>query len=181
MKLSAALVAVVSALFLTKPQDHQDIPKPQKEHGLLRQFEGQWECTSTNLLQAEKSEMGKGTESARMDFGGYWLVMDYKGDHLGKPYNGHGAMGYDPRKAKYVMCWIDNMAPFGMFAEGEADSSGRVFTFVSDGCDPETGKPAKVRTVFEVKNPDNWTLSFYFPGKDGPERKGVEMRYTRSK
>lgn len=181
MRFFTALTAILGTLSLAGAQEGKEIPKPQREHGLLRQFEGQWDCRSQNLVNPAKPEETQGTETARMDFGGYWLVMDFNGDHQGKPYVGHGAMGYDPRKAKYLLTWIDNMAPYGMFAEGEADSGGKVFTFHSEGCDPETGKAAKVRTVFEVKNPDNWTLSFYFPGKDGPERKCVEMRYTRRK
>src|SRR6185503_7000631 len=103
------------------------------------------------------------------DFGGYWLFIDFKGDHQGKPYQGSGTMGYDPRKSKYVLTWVDNMSPYSMWAEGDADSTGKTFTMMSDSCDPETGKAAKMRTVFQFQDANHRTLTFYTLGKDGPD------------
>jgi hypothetical protein len=181
MKVWTAVLAMLGAISVAGAQDHKELPKPQKEHELLHQFEGQWLTTSRDFTNPAKTEGGKGTEMSAVEYGGYWLVINFRGEHQGKPFEGYGTLGYDPRKGKYVMTWIDNMSPYSMWAEGDADASGKVFTFVSDGCDPETGKPGKMRSVFEIKDADHRMLTFYSTGKDGPDKKCAEIHYTRKK
>ena len=41
--------------------------------------------------------------------GGFWLLLDYKGDFGGMKFEGKGATGYDPNKKKYVSTWVDSM------------------------------------------------------------------------
>lgn len=181
MKRFPTLLAILGLFSVAGAQDKKEMPKPQKEHELLRQFEGQWEATSRSFLTSAKAEECQGAESARMGYDGFWLTIDFKGEVRGKPFQGYGTMGYDPRKTKYVMTWIDNMSPYSLWAEGDADAAGKVFTFISDGCDPETGKPARMRSVFEIKDADHRTLTFYAFGKDGPDRKFSEIQYARKK
>jgi len=181
MKTMLVLIATAGALLPAPLQDTREMPRPQREHALLKQFEGEWEATAQPFGTTKESDKTRGSETARMGYGGIWLVIDHRGDHVGKPFEGHGTMGFDPRRKKYVMTWIDNFAPYAMWAEGDADAAGKVFTFTSDGSDPQTGKTIRVRTVHEVKDADHRTLSFYAPGRDGPERKLGEIVYERKK
>jgi len=179
MKLFAAWMTIAGLMAVAEAQDHKDLPKPGKEHSLLKQqFEGDWDAVMRHEKDGKKEE-SKGSETNKMAFDGYWLVTDFKGEHDGKTYVGHGAIGYDPVKKKYVMTWIDNMKPFAMWSEGEADASGKTFTFTCEGYCPDIGKTAKVRSVFEVPNSSHYTLTFYMPGKTGAEEKKGEILFTR--
>jgi len=182
MKTMTMLLAAMGAVFATAAQDpSKEMPKPQREHALLKPFEGEWEATAQPFGTTKESDRTRGSESARMGYGGFWLVIDHAGEHAGKPFQGQGTMGFDPRRKKFVMTWIDNFAPYAMWAEGDADAAGKVFSFTSDGCDPETGKTIRVRTVHEIQDADHRTLTFYAPGRDGPERKLGEIQYLRKK
>jgi hypothetical protein len=179
MKLFAAWMATAGLMWAAEAQEHKELPKPGKEHMLLRQqFEGEWDAIARHE-QGGKKEESKGTESVKSAFDGFWLVIDFKGEHQGKPYFGHGTLGYDPMKKKYLLTWIDNMAPFAMWSEGDADASGKTFTFTSEGFCPDLGKTSKIRTVMEVYDATHWSLTFYRPGKTGAEEKVGEIQYTR--
>jgi hypothetical protein len=181
MQTMTTLFATLVVLSVAGAQDPKEMPKPQKEHELLKQFEGHWETSSRYFAKPRNAEESKGTETAKVAYGGYWLVIDFKCVHQGQPFEGSGTVGYDPRKAKYVMTWIDSAAPYCMSAEGTADPAGKVFTFVGDGCDPETGKAAKVRIVYHLEDPDHRSLTFYVVGTDAPDRRTGEIQYSRKK
>jgi len=179
MKLFTAFMAMAGLMVAAEAQEQKEFPKPGKEQALLKQqFEGDWDATMRHEKDGKREE-SKGTETNKMAFDGYWLITDFKGDHHGKPFVGHGAMGYDPMKKKYVMSWIDNMSPSGSWSEGEADAAGKTFTFTHEGYCPDLGKTAKLRTVFEFPDSAHYTLTFYMPGKGGAEEKKGEILFTR--
>jgi hypothetical protein len=103
--------------------------EPGKEHQLLKQFDGDWEFKAKcNMPGMEPSE-GSGTETARLGYGGFWLTCEEKGMMKDKDFAGQGCIGFNPYAKKYTGVWIDNHSPFmGKFV-GDADSSGKVFTF----------------------------------------------------
>jgi|SRR5579862_973935 len=172
-------VMMLSLATLAFAQDHKDYPKPGREHHLLKQqFEGDWDAVSKHS-QDGKMEESRGMESIKSGYGGYWLVLDYKGEMAGKPFTGHGTLGYDPFKKKYLMAWIDDVNPSAMWAEGEADSQGKTFTFTSEGYCPDLGKMSKFRTVMEVQDANHRTLTFYRPDHEGQYQKMGEIVYTR--
>lgn len=179
MKTFLSLLAMAGLIWVADAQEGQkEIPKPGKEHSYLKQFEGTWDAVS-KMSHGDKAMESRGTETAKVDFDGYWLVIDFKGEHDGKPFVGHGSMGYDPMKKKYLLSWIDNMAPFTMWAEGTASADGKTFTFTHEGYCPELGSNAKFRTVMEFQDAGHRTLTFFQPGKDGPEKKMATIEYTR--
>jgi hypothetical protein len=178
--------------------------EPTKEHHLLKQFDGEWEFTAKcNMPGMEPSE-GKGTETSHLGLGGFWLCSEEKGMMKDKEFNGQGFMGWNPTHKKFVGVWIDNQSPFIGKYVGEADSSGKVFTFkfmMSD--EARTGKGAKEATgkeygkeketakemgkemkcpdkmVHEIKDQDHRTLRFYGKDDSGKEQLWTEITYTR--
>jgi len=103
--------------------------EPTKEHQLLKQFDGDWEFTAKCNNPGMEPMEGKGTETCRMTLGGFWLTCEDKGMMKDKDWNGQGFIGYNPQFKKFTGVWVDSQSPFmGKFA-GEADTSGKVFTF----------------------------------------------------
>ena len=163
-------------------QDPPQMPKPGKEHELLKQFVGDWdaECRFQPDPKGEAMVM-KGSMSSKMMLNGFWLLGEFKGDMFGQPFEGRSTMSYDPLKKKYVGTWIDSMMPHIFASEGDVDAAGKVFTFIADGVDMNTGKPSKEKWTFEIKGADEHVMTMYGPGPDGKEVKTGTITYKRKK
>jgi len=177
-------VAAAAALGLSAAwalQDRPETMKPQREHEWLKPFEGDWEVTSKFTKEGEKTMESKGTETAHLKLGGFWLFFDHKGQHEGKPFEGHGMIGYDPAKRKYVGVWVDSLSPHWTPFEGEADAAGKALTLRGKGTDLKTGKECPLRWVLESGTQDHRMARIYKEGEDGKETLMGEMHYTRKK
>ena len=182
------MIAAVSAAFLSmtglaSAQEEGHAPvKPTKFHKHLQQFAGNWTTTAKFMMKpGEPPVESKGSEKAKLTAGGLWMIFDYKGKFEGKPFTGHGVMGYDSRKKKYVMSWIDSMTDMLMVSEGTCDEAGRVFTLVYEGPDPHTGQPMTMHHVVEVTGEDTRKLSFKFKTPDGQFMEVGTIEYTKKK
>lgn len=177
------LVPIVALLLAAAaPQDPPQMPKPGKEHELLKQFVGEWdaECSFAGDPNGAPMVM-KGTQSSKMGLGGFWLLSEFKGEMFGQPFEGRSTMTFSLLKKKYVGTWIDSMMPHIFASEGEVDAAGKVFSMVAEGMDMHTGKPAKERWVFEIKGADEHVMTMYGPGADGKEAKTGTIVYKRKK
>ena len=171
------LIAVLSVLFVVAAAPQDDFPKPGKEHEVLKKLAGEWTVTGKFLMDPNNPMEIKGTDSSKMDLNGFWLFSTFKGDFMGKPFEGRSTMGYSPFKQKYVGTWVDSFMPHVFASEGEMDKDGKVLTMSVDGLDPGTGKPAKEKWVIEFKDENTHTFTFL----DTKDKKTGEMVYTRKK
>jgi hypothetical protein len=181
MKHVAVAIAVLFAAFSADAQEKQEKPtpqKPQKEHELLKEFEGEW--TVLAKCYQPSVEENHGTQTAKVKLGGFWLMFNYKSEMDGTPFEGHGMMGYDPRKSSYVGTWTDSWSPTMTRFEGKADATSRIITMTCDSVDPKTGQPMSHRMVMEITDADHWTHRFFAFDRDGKEALMSEMFYTRA-
>jgi len=181
MRHAAWLVAVALG-GVALAQDAPEFPKPQKEHQILKQFEGDWDatCRMIGKSDTDKEEVqSKGHEVAKLSYGGFWVVMEFTGEAHRKSFDGRGTIGYDPVKQKYVLTWIDSLNPRMMTAEGTADKDGKILTFYGECVDPSDKKQTQEKLVFEFRNADTRTLTFSKGGGDAKDQKGMEILYTR--
>lgn len=162
----------------------QETPKPGKQHEYLKQFEGTWEVRAKFMGKpGEPMVESKGTETAAVGQGGFWLTFDYKGEMFGTPFAGHGVMGYDLRRQKFVGVWIDSMESGLFLSEGTSDESGKVFTMTAEGYCSIEGKsiPIKMKQISTIKDKDTRTLTMSMPGPDGKEMITGIIEYKRKK
>ena len=162
--------------------------KPGAEHEIFKELAGEWDAQVKFFMEPGKPpDESKGSYSARLDVGGFFLVTDYKGTMFGSTFRGHGISGYDPLKKKYVGVWVDSMSPSIYHLEGTYDKSGKVLNEVMQGPDPMTGKTMKMRTSTEIKGKDEMTFKIFSvpeEGKKGDEAKEqlvMQIDYTRKK
>ena len=141
---------------------HYPGASPGKEHAFLEKFVGTWEVSSP---------MGTGVETATLTCGGLWLVSDFKGSMMGQDFSGHGIMGYDPEKKKYVGVWVDSMQAHLSTSEGEVDPTGKVFTAVAD----------EMKMIDQFTDDDTREFSMIAPGPDGQEATVMTLTYKRKK
>jgi len=165
-----------------KAQEPPPMPKPSKEHGYLKEGAGTWDYVMKFKMGPDAPETEvKGVETVQM-LGEFWAIFDIKTDNMmGMAWHGHGTIGYDPDKKKYVGTFIDSLSPDRMLGEGTLDAAGKVLTMMWEGKDHETGKVGKMREVSERKDKDNGTMTMHRTGPDGKESVLFTINYTRKK
>jgi len=156
------------------------LPQPGPEHQVLKDDVGTWDATVEAFMPpGAPPSVSKGTETNRITGGGLWLVSDFKSEFMDQPFEGHGVMGWDPAKKKYVGTWVDSMSTTVSQSESTYDSAKKTFTGWMEGPD-ETGKTVKTKAVTEVKGPDSKVFTMYrvMEGKEVPT---LRITYTRRK
>jgi hypothetical protein len=135
--------------------------EPLTEHRWLEKFIGEWEYeTEAEMEPGKPLEKFIGTESVR-SLGGLWILAE---GHGGMPDGSTATMiltlGYDPQKKLYVGTWVGSMMTHLWVYSGAVDTDGKTLTLDTEGPDMSvSGKMAKYRDVYEIKNDDYRTLT----------------------
>ena len=162
------LVTIVSVFFvchsLAAEPNRPQLAKTRPEHEFLKQFVGEWECTTEVSIGPGKSVTTQGTMTAHM-IGNFWVVIDRKADIGGNAYHGRATYGFNSRKKKYVGTWTDSMAPILWQYEGEADDN--KLAVDSEGPHPSLPGNFKYRNTWEFKTKDLLVLTSDMEGPDG--------------
>jgi hypothetical protein len=110
---------MLAALAFVQPLRAQSYMEPTKQHEEMAHEEGVWDAEVT-MWEKPDSEptKSKAVETNKM-LGKMWLLSEFEGEFAGEKFTGHGHMGYDPIKKKYVGAWIDTMSPFMWTMEGD--------------------------------------------------------------
>ena len=154
---------------------------PGEMHKKLDPLAGKWDCALKMWMDPSKppSEM-KGSAETKWVLGNRYLLMTFKGDFGGMPFEGSGVVGYDNLRKSYVGAWIDNFSSGIMNSVGEIDSTGKVFTFTGEEIDPLSQKKFKSKQVTKVIDGNKHEETFFKIDGD-KEIKVMEIVYTRTK
>ena len=154
---------------------------PGKEHEIFKSIEGTFDADVTVTMPGAPSpEKSKGVAKNELLFGGRYVMGEFSGQMMGKPFQGGGLWAFDKLKGKYVNIWIDDMSTMIMLAEGTADSGGKTITLTSTCHDPIAGKDKTIKTVLTVIDNDRHTYEA-FESPEGKEIKTLSITYTRAK
>ena len=151
------------------------------EHTLLRRDEGVWNATIQIVPAPGASpEVSHGTETNVLGPGGLWLISDFKGQVMGEPFQGHGVLGYDPVKKKYVRIWVDSTQAFLWPSEGTYDPSTRTLTLWMESPD-SSGQTVRFKTTTVWKDDNTRVYTMYAPASEAPESASMTITYKRRK
>lgn len=180
--LALVLVAMPASIGVMAAQGQPEMPKPEKEHGWLKQIVGEWDAESEITMGPGMDPMKlKGTESARM-LGDFWYVADVKGDSPMGPMSAVLTIGYDPEKKKYVGTWVDSATSYMWTYEGTLEDAGKKLTLNTEGPNMMApGKTAQYRETIEIVDKDHKIFSSSMKGEDGKWITFVTTKYTRKK
>jgi Protein of unknown function (DUF1579) len=162
---SVALLNLVSSAWAQEP------PKPGKQHDHLKRLVGTWDA---------ETESGKGTMTYKMGLGGLWLIGDFDGEFGGMKFQGQGLDSYDSATKKYRSIWVDSFSTSPRIMEGNLDKDDKIMTMTgeSGGAD---AKPARFKSITEIKDADTVNFSLFMVDKDGKEQPVVNITYKRKK
>jgi hypothetical protein len=154
------------------------LPKPGPEHEILKKEAGVWDASVETTTPDGKTDVSKGLETNTLMAGGLWLITDYKGKFGGQPFEGHGIMGYDPHKKKYIGSWADSMSAGLSTMEETYDASKKTMSGWMEGPD-ENGKPMKMNAATVWKDDNTRVFTMAMTGPDGKEVTFMKITYTR--
>jgi len=166
-----ALLASVVLLNLVPSAWAQEPPKPGRQHDHLKRLVGTWDA---------ETESGKGTMTYKMGLGGLWLIGDFEGEFGGMKFQGKGLDTYDSATKKYRSVWVDSFSTSPRNMEGNLDKDDKVMTMTGEGRGADD-KPAKFKSITEIKDADTVNFSLFMVDKDGKEQPMVNITYKRHK
>ena len=156
-------------------------PAPDAEHALVARGAGAWKATVDNRMDPGRpAESSQATEINVLCCGGLFLLTDFAGEERGRPFRGHGVLGYNPQKKKFISAWIDSGDRRLSLSEGDYDAAREALTFRLHLPDGKGGTVA-LREVLEWKGADQRVMTMYAPGPDGRETPGLTIKYRRLK
>jgi hypothetical protein len=82
---------------------------PGKEHAELAKSVGDWNCEIESYETGTPAK-SSGTAKRTMILGGRFLQEEFKGTHMGQPFDGLMLLGYDNTTKKFGGFWADSMS-----------------------------------------------------------------------
>ena len=180
-----ALFTVLSLLGGAQSLSAQDgeqvqTPGPGPEHKIISKFIGTWIVKQHFRMTPDQPFMeSQGTDISRSGPGGLWLVSDYTAEFGGQKFEGHGTLGYDSIKKKYVGTWIDSMGTGLNVYEGTYDEKASAINYTHRTTDPESGKEVTYRSKIVIADDDHYAMSMFMKAPDGTEFESLRLEYTR--
>ena len=151
---------------------------PGEAHAEMAKGAGTWKVDSTwwSWPGSEGQSM-----VATADVSMMWdrhMVMEFKSDWMGMPYNGHMIMGFDNYTEEYWSIWIDSMGTQISISRGQVDESG-VVHMNGTWSSPNTPAGRPFRTETHHLSDDEFRMDFYDSHPEG-EFMSMTMTYTRA-
>lgn len=154
---------------------------PSPGHALVLRDAGAWGAQMLDRpLPGGGSSSAKGTETSTVCCGGNFLVSDYRADSKKAPFAGHGLLGYDPERKKYLSAWVDTAGAILEVREGDYDAAADTLTFNLEAAGG-SGRTTPAREVLQWKGADQRTRTILTSEADGREKTGMTIKYRRAR
>ncbi len=153
-------------------------PRPTMHHQTLRGFVGSWDtltkCPGGPGIPAFES---KGTSKFTQGPGDLWVVENFKGEFMKKPFDGMALVGYDTEKQHHVIVWADEMATGYHFGEAQCENDCKKQSGWIEGPGPD-GKTRKCDYTLERKDDKHFVLTIA-PTGDAAKAGPTVIEYTK--
>lgn len=151
------------------------------QHRQLQALAGDWDVKSSFWMDPAAPPMTE-TGKARntLVLGGRFLRSEFAGQMMGGPFEGLGYTGYDNRKGRYYVTWMDTASTGVLIAWGDYDSAKRSYTYRADLPDPlDPAKTSPIREVLRIVDADHHVLEWY-ETRNGAQIKTMQVEYARA-
>ncbi len=161
----------------------QDFATPGPEHAWMNGHTGTWVCDSVAqwMDPSQPPSYSKATDVVTVAMNGLYQMSDFSSNMMGMEMKGHGIMGYDKMKKKFVLSWIDNLGSGIVRMEGTYDEASKTLTMTGKQSDPGMKKETDMKQVMKFHDDDSYTMTMYGTGHDGKEAKFMEGTFKRTK
>ena len=148
------------AVELTPIQKARLDASPGEFHESLEPLVGDWNLTFRIWTTAEGEPLETyGKAESRWILDKRFVRMIYKGELLGRDFEGQRVLGYDNQAGKFVATWRDSLGTYTLIFEGSCDDVlCRQRTMTADLTDPVSGQNLKNKSVFHMGRPEPLVL-----------------------
>jgi hypothetical protein len=147
---------------------------------LLARLEGDWTYEVKSWRTPEgPPDVAQGTATKRMILDGRYLEEIHKGVIQGSPTEGRGITGWDNLAKEFQVAWVDNFSTAVLYCRGRLEADGKSWTVYGSHLDPMTELKVELRLVTRIVDADHHTFEHYMKPAGAPEKKWMEIRYTR--
>ncbi len=153
----------------------EEAAKAGPNHKLLEWFAGEWQVVVKDLTPGQEST-DEGVMTAKMVYGGRFLLSDFDGRFHGKFFRGGGMMGYNNATKRFESTWADSRDTAIAFMSGSMSADNKVLTMTSEMNDPTTGKKVTMKEVDTITGKDAYKGEFYMG-----TMKVMDLSYVRGK
>ncbi len=166
-----------------KMQEMMKMGAPNENHQKLEPIVGTWTSSSKWWMSAEApAEESQGTSVNSWIMNGRFLKQEFKGEAMGKPFEGMNITGYDNLKGEYSSLWIDSMSTGMMTSSGHFNPEGTVYEESGSFACPMTGEKDRwFRSAMKLIDSGHYTYEMFMKDSDGKEFRGMEIIYERVK
>ncbi len=151
--------------------------EPGEMHIWLARGVGTWDAVVKMTMPGEPSSESVGTMKIEMVLGGRYQQGHFKGDMMGRPFEGIATTGYNNITKMFEGSWMDSMSTAIMTTKGSKE--GDKLVLKGEMMDPVKNKPIKERQVFSYPAPDKMLAEFYHE-IDGKDVQVMTINYTKS-
>jgi hypothetical protein len=171
--LGASIVTLLALCAAAPTPQESGAPPLSPQTKRLAAWVGTWDAEVTMMGQTTK-----GTETCRLECGGYWLVTEHSGSFMGMPFQGKGLTGWDASKDAYSGVWVDSSGrSMSHYANGRFAEDGKSYVARVEGAAMD-GSPATFEYVSTFV--DARTRTFEIFQVDGKKRElHMRIRYTK--
>ena len=142
---------------------------------VFERWVGAWVVELDVLRHDAEPVRVRGTSVSRLIGHGRWLVTEYS--TADRDFEGHGVMGFDPAKDRYVYTWVDTLRPFLAVGEGTWDASRTLMQITTTAS--YDGRPMHWREENEWLGDDARAFRSIMIAPDGKEALAIVGVYRR--
>ena len=132
-----------------------------KEHEMLQRDVGTWDAVVKCAMPGQPETTEPGAETVTSTCCGVWLWTNFQGSMGGKPFEGHGILGYDTKAKKYVGIWIDSMSATAAVTNGTFNDATKSLSLAGE-CTCPVGKPMTMTETLTWKGDDTKVAQMKF-------------------
>lgn len=151
------------------------------DHEALKYFAGRWKVEAKMwAFPGAPATESVNTNEGEMIMGGRYVRLTYKGEMMGRPFEGLQISGYDNIAKAYKTLWIDNSSTSFYILTGAYNAATKTYTFTGRWADP-MGGDTPVRMVIKIVSSDEYVSETYMKLPDGKEFLNMSDRSVRVK
>ena len=165
-----------------KMMEAMKLMAPSEGHRKLDALIGNFKAKTTMWMDAAAApQVSEATSENKWILDGRFVQQTFKGEFMGKPFEGMGIIGYDNVGKEYISIWLDSIATGVMKSTGQYDEATKTFSEEGTFSCPLTGKKDNAhKAVTQVVDANHHTFEMWHDDvKTGKNYKAMEISYER--